>query len=187
MDFRITEETNASVFLYEYPLTRGQAALWFHHKLAPEAVAYNLAGAVAIPGDTDLEALRRALQRLAERHPMLRTFFAAQHGKPVQRVHPSIEVVFHCEDASGWSTGLLDDHLAKEIYRPFDLEQGPTWRVVVFQQAPISQRKNVEGGSRDHLVLLTLHHMIGDLWSIAIILSAVSYTHLRAHETRHDL
>jgi amino acid adenylation domain-containing protein/non-ribosomal peptide synthase protein (TIGR01720 family) len=174
MDIRSTEETNASISLHEYPLTRGQAALWFHHKVAPEAAAYNLAGAVAIPGDTELEALRSAFRRLAERHPMLRTSFSAQHGKPVQRVHPSIEVVFHCEDGSRWSMAQLDEALAKEIYHPFDLEQGPTWRVVVFQQAPISGENDVSVGPQDHLVLLVLHHMIGDLWSIAIILSEVA-------------
>lgn len=174
MDLRNTEESNASIFLHEHALTRGQAALWFHHKLAPEDVAYNLAGAVAIHGDTDLEALRRAFRRLAERHPMLRTFFAAQYGKPVQRVHPSIEVTFQCEDASGWSTAQLDEALAKEIYRPFDLEQGPTWRVVVFQRAPISRENDANVSPQDHLVLLVLHHMIGDLWSIAIILSEVA-------------
>jgi len=175
MDFRSTEETNASVFLHEYPLTRGQAALWFHHKVAPEAVAYNLAGGVAIPQDTDLDALRRALQRLADRHPMLRTFFTAQHGELVQRVYSSIEVAFQCVDASGWSMVQLDEALAKEIYSPFDLEQGPTWRVMVFQQAPISIRGNdANGRPQDHLVLLVLHHLIGDLWSIAIILSEIA-------------
>ena len=174
MDCRCTEDTNASVFIHEYPLTRGQAAIWFHHKLTPDAVDYNLSGAVAISGDSDLEALQRAFQRLAERHPMLRTHFIAQHGEPVQRVYPSTEVAFQCVDASGWSTAQLDEALAKEIYNPFDLEQGPTWRVVVFQQAPISSPKNVNNGSQDHMVLLTLHHLIGDLWSIAIILSEVA-------------
>ena len=175
MNFRSNEETNASAFLHEYPLTQTQAALWFHHKLAPESVAYNLAGAVAVPGDTDLNALRRAFQRLAERHPILRTFFTAQHGDLVQRVYSSIVVAFQCVDASGWSTAQLDEALVKEIYSPFDLEQGPTWRVVVFQQAPISIRDNDSNARpQDHLVLLTLHHMIGDLWSIAIILSEIA-------------
>ena len=174
MDFRSTEEPNAPTNLPEYPLSRGQAALWFHHKVVPESVAYNLSGAVAVPGDTSLEALRRAFRRLAERHSILRTFFAAQHGKPVQRVQPSIDVAFRCEDASGWSTAQLDEALEIEIYRPFDLEQGPTWRVVVFQRAPISGENDATVSRQDHLVLLAFHHIIGDLWSIAIILSEVA-------------
>ena len=174
MDSGTPEETSASKYYYEYPLTFGQAALWFHHKIAPESVAYNLAGAIAIPGDTDLDALRRAFQRLAERHPILRTLFAAQQGKPVQRVQPSIEVAFKVEDASRWSTAQLDNQQAKEIYRPFDLEQGPTWRVAIYQQALVTEENHSSGRSRDHLVLLILHHIIGDLWSIAIILSEIA-------------
>lgn len=163
-----------SAFLHEYPLSRGQTALWFHYKLAPESVAYNLAGAVAFPRDTDLEAFQSAFQKLAERHPMLRTFFGERHGEPVQRVHPSIEAAFQTVDASGWGTALLDDALAKEVYRPFDLEHGPTWRVVVFKQAPLSTDTNAVGEARGNLTLLTLHHIISDLWTIAIILSEVT-------------
>jgi amino acid adenylation domain-containing protein/non-ribosomal peptide synthase protein (TIGR01720 family) len=174
MDHRLTEKTNTSIFLHEYPLTRGQAALWFHYKLAPDSVAYNLAGAVTFPRDTKLEAFQRAFQKLAERHPMLRTFFAEQHGDPVQRVYPSIEIPFQSVDASGWNTVQLDDVLAKEVYRPFDLEHGPTWRVVVFKQAPASKETNDVDEARGNLTLLTLHHIIGDLWTIAIILSEVT-------------
>ncbi len=174
MDPGTPEETSAAKYDNEYPLTFGQTALWFHYKIAPESVAYNLAGAIDISGDTDLDALRRAFQRLAERHPILRTLFSAQQGKPVQCIHASIEVAFKVEYASGWSTAQLDDQLAKEIYRPFDLEQGPTWRVVVFQKAPISKENDTSGYSQDHLVLLLLHHIISDLWSIAIILSEIA-------------
>src|SRR5262249_44810212 len=85
-----------------------------------------------------------------ERHPMLRTFFAAPDGEPVQRVTPYPDVDFQCEDASDWSPAQLDERLAFEIYHPFDLEQGPTWRVLV------------------------LHHIIGDLWSIAVMMSEIA-------------
>lgn len=173
MENRSTEDTNTSAFISEYPLTRGQAALWFHHQITPQSVAYNLAVVVAIPGDTDLRALHRAFRKLAERHSMLRTLFAMQQGEPVQRVRPFLEVAFECEDASGWSAEQLDDHLAKAVYRPFDLERGPTWRVNVYQRATTSIETIPDQDSREHLVLLTLHHMIGDLWSIAIILSEV--------------
>lgn len=161
---------NVASFLDEYPLTQGQAALWFHYKLAPLSVAYNLSGAVAVPSNTDLEALQRAFQKLAERHPMLRTLFAAERGEPVQRVYSSLNIAFQVEDASKWELTQLDRRLAEEIYRPFDLERGPTWRVVVLQGAPIPENTPAE----EHLVLLVLHHIIVDLWSIAILLSEVA-------------
>src|SRR5579859_7179282 len=134
MDPRSSEEMSASMYFHKYPLSYGQRALWLLYKMAPEGVAYNLSGAVAVPGNTDLDALHRAFRRLAERHPMLCTLFAAPDGEPVQRVTPYPDVDFRCEDASDLSPAQLDESLALEIYHPFDLEQGPTWRVLVLQR-----------------------------------------------------
>ena len=72
---KIQGEIRSSNDPEECSLATGQAALWFHYKIFPESVAYNLAGAATIPVDTDLQAMRRAFQRLADRHPMLRTLF----------------------------------------------------------------------------------------------------------------
>ena len=96
MELFSSDGTALSADLREYPLSHGQRALWFLYKMAPSAVAYNLAGAAAIPGNTDLDALRRAFRRLAQRHPMLRMTFAAPGGEPVQRVHADADVAFGC-------------------------------------------------------------------------------------------
>ena len=138
MDSRSSEEMSASMYFHEYPLSYGQRALWLLYHMAPEGAAYNLSGAVAVPGNTDLDALHRAFQRLAERHPMLRTFFAAPDGEAVQRVTPYPDVDFRCEDASDLSPAQLDERLAFAISQPFDLEHGPTWRVLVLQRAPLA-------------------------------------------------
>src|SRR5450759_3457080 len=174
MDSRSSDGTAASTYLQEYPLSHGQRALWFLYKMAPGAVAYNLAGAAAIPGDTDLDALHRAFRRLAQRHPMLRTTFAAPVSEPVQRIQANPDVAFECEDATAWSPAQLDDHLATAIYSPFDLEQGPAWRVHVFQGAPIPKKHTETSDVADHLVVLTLHHIVGDLWSIAVLMSEMA-------------
>jgi amino acid adenylation domain-containing protein/non-ribosomal peptide synthase protein (TIGR01720 family) len=171
MDLISSDGTAPFAYLREYPLSNGQRALWFLYKMAPDAVAYNLAGAAAIPGDTDPDALQRAFRRLAQRHPMLRTTFAAPGGEPVQRVHAEADVAFDCEDASAWNARQLDEHLASAIYRPFDLEQGPAWRVHVFRGAPVPEENPQISGVPDHLVLLTLHHIVGDLWSVAVLMS----------------
>jgi Condensation domain len=151
MDSRSSDGTAASTYLQEYPQSHGQRALWFLYKMAPGAVAYNLAGAAAIPGDTDLDALHRAFRRLAQRHPILRTTFAAPVSEPVQRIQANPDVAFECEDATAWSPAQLDDHLATAIYRPFDLERGPAWRVHVFQGAPIPKKHTETSGVADHL------------------------------------
>ncbi len=171
MNLKDGEDGHTPDDLTDFPLSRGQRALWFHYQVAPESVAYHLAGAVTVPEDTNLETLRRAFQKLVARHAMLRARFSSKHGEGIQRVYPSIEVAFQAEDASGWNADQLDQQLEKEIDRPFDLEQGPTWRVVVFKQALVSKESDASEYTRAHLILLVLHHIIGDLWSTTILLS----------------
>ena len=143
----------------EYPLSYGQRALWFLQQVAPESAAYNLVHAARIPTELDIPALRRAFQKLVDRHPALRTTFAAPHGEPVQRVHEHMEVSFQVEDASTWSEEYLNARLAEEVYRPFDLERGPLMRVKLFTRSP-----------QDHILVLGMHHIVTDLWSLAVFL-----------------
>jgi natural product biosynthesis luciferase-like monooxygenase protein len=143
-----------------YPLSPGQKALWFLHQLAPESASYNLVGAARARADLDVAALRRSLQRSVERHASLRTTFTTHHGEPCQRVHGWMELEFQQADASAWSDSLLDEQLTEQARRPFDLERGPLLRVVVLTRSP-----------REHIILLAMHHIVGDFWSLAVLLS----------------
>ena len=183
MDSPYSADVATSAQILAYPLSVGQKALWSLYQTAPDNVAYNLSGAVAVPGDTDLNALGRAFQRLAERHPMLRTIFAAPEGEPVQRVLPEVNVDFRREEASAWDPARLDALLAEEMYRPFDLERRPAWRVLALERAPIaapiaapfvSDGDVARASQPEHLVLLVFHHILGDLWSIAVMMSEVA-------------
>jgi amino acid adenylation domain-containing protein len=122
----------------DQPLSVGQKALWFLERLAPEAGAYNVAVAARVR-DLDAGALRRALERLVERHPALRTVFPTVGDEPVQRVLPAGEVDF----AEG----------TEDAWRPFDLAHGPLLRVRV---------------SGD-LLLFAVHHIVSDFWSLAVL------------------
>ena len=144
----------------EFPLSFGQRAMWFLQQLSPSSVAHNVVHAVQIRPETNLAALRQAFQKLADRHPAFRTSFDSHQGEPVQRVQDRAEIRFEIQDGSGWSESLLDEHLAEEIYRPFDLGEAPLCRPFVFLR-----------GSRNSILLLAMHHIITDLWSMAIILS----------------
>ncbi len=104
-----------------YPLSYGQRALWFLYQLEPESASYNIASAWSIRSDLDVPALRRAFQRLVDRHPTLRTTFTLRNGEPVQQVHDYQEINFEETDASTWSGGDLEKILAAEERRPFDL------------------------------------------------------------------
>jgi amino acid adenylation domain-containing protein len=124
----------------DQPLSAGQKALWFLERLAPEAGAYNIAVAARVR-DLDAGAFRRALARLVDRHPALRTVFPTVGEEPVQRVLPAMEVDFAevAEMAEAW--------------RPFDLVHGPLIRVRL----------------AGDLLLFVVHHLVADFWSLAVI------------------
>jgi hypothetical protein len=88
----------------------------------------------------------------------LRTTFAAPHGEPVQRIQAHVQVHFCKEDASAWNAAQLNERLIEEAHRPFDLGRGPLLRVHLFQRA-----------AGEHVLLLTIHHIVADLWSLAIL------------------
>jgi hypothetical protein len=127
--------------------------------LAPESTAYHIAQAVRVWGDLDSSALRRAFQRIMDRHPAARTTFSNHQGRPIQRAHDNLEVHFDERNAGGWPREMLVREVNEEAYRPFDLERGPLARVTLFR---LSDNEGV--------LLLALHHIIADLWSVAVLL-----------------
>jgi len=142
-----------------YPLSYNQQGIWFLYQLAPESTVYNVNFAARISSDVDVPALRRALQTLVDRHPSLRTTFPAHSGKPIQQVHEQQKVRFEEIDGSTWSGEELKARLLEEAYRPFDLERGPLLRVSLIMRS-----------AREHLLLLVVHHIVIDFWSLAILL-----------------
>ena len=141
-------------------LSRGQQGLWFMHQLAPESAAYNISSAVRLRAELDSAALRRAFQSLTMRHASLRTTFeAGEDGTPWLRVHEYVKIFFQEEDASTWSDAALRGRLVEEAHRPFDLEHGPLLRVNLFRRS-----------MREHILLLSLHHIVTDFWSLGILM-----------------
>ena len=137
-------------------LSFGQQALWFLYQVDANSVAYNISFAVRIISSLDEDALHRAFQALVNRHPALRTTFAAAKGKPYQRVHEQATVSFEVEDAGRCSEADLNERITAEANRPFDLERGPLLRVRLFRRS-----------SDESLLLLVVHHIAVDLWSLA--------------------
>jgi amino acid adenylation domain-containing protein len=146
------------------PLSTGQRALWFLERLAPAAGAYNIVVAARARG-LDVPFLRRALDRLVARHPALRTVFptmpAAGEDEPVQRALPAADppqLDFAVEDVTGWSEGRVRKRLAAEAWRPFDLARGPLLRVRLFDR-----------GDGEPVLLLVVHHLVADFWSLGLL------------------
>ena len=158
--------TESLTFFYETELSHGQRSLWFLHHLAPEAGAYNIAAAARVRTPLDLERLERAFQSLVDRHGALRTTFPAVAGEPCRRVSDHLAFTLAREDATGWSPERLRSRLAEEAWRPFDLdfdlERGPLLRVTLFTGDPDGP-----------VLLLVIHHIVADFWSLAILMREV--------------
>jgi acyl carrier protein len=143
----------------EFPLSFGQQSLWFMHKVAPESAAYNVVFAARIPAALEVPALQRAFQLLVNRHGALRTSFLVREGKPVQRIREHAAVDFLQTDAVRWDDATLHESLVIEAHRPFKLEADALLRVNLFSR-----------GEAEHVLLLVLHHIIADFWSLAILM-----------------
>jgi amino acid adenylation domain-containing protein len=142
-----------------FPLSANQQALWFLYKLAPASWAYNVVFSARILSPVDVSALKTSFQTLSDRHASLRTTYSSDDGTPQQQVHPTLPVDFQQIDASGWSAEQAQEVLISEARCPFDLEVGPVMRIRLLTQTP-----------DQHILLMVIHHIAVDLWSLMILL-----------------
>ena len=149
------------------PLCLAQERLWFLNQLQPDSVAYNISQALKLTGALDLRALRGALDALLARHESLRTTFPAVDGKPVQVVGPAGPFELPVVDLSGREEAERGPEaqrlVAEEAWRPFDLSQRPLIRALL-----------IRFGTDEHVLLLAMHHIISDGWSMAVLLGELS-------------
>lgn len=149
---------------HHYPLSHGQEALWFLYNLSPDHCAYNINFAWDIEYELDIPFLKRALQAIVDRHPSLRTTFVeGRRGELRQRVHPQAALDFLRVDSAGWNRDRLREVLVQESYRPFDLAAGP-----------VSRWRLYSSGRAEHLLLLSIHHIVTDYTSIVLMLEELS-------------
>ncbi|WP_166360185.1 non-ribosomal peptide synthase/polyketide synthase [Pseudomonas akapageensis] len=145
------------------PLSLAQQRLWFLAQLEPQSSAYTIAGALQLNGDLDRDALRQAFAQLAERHEMLRAAFFAEAGQPRLRIVAGRRPLWHDFDMNDVPAeqrlAAVRQLGADEIARPFDLEHEPLLRVTLMQ---LEQDK--------HVLLVCLHHLIADGWSMALLM-----------------
>ncbi|MCC6456163.1 MAG: amino acid adenylation domain-containing protein [Caldilineaceae bacterium] len=154
----------ASGSLALYPLSHGQRALWFVHQLAPESAAYHIMLALQIDGTLDQPVLGLALQALIERHEVLRTTYPAINDQPVQMVTPAQAVSLPLTEVIDCSQDELQARLMQEADRPIDLVHGPILRTHLFKRS-----------ATEHILLLTLHHIAIDFWSLETLIDELSH------------
>ena len=141
-----------------FSLSHGQRGMWFHYRVNPNSAALNLTLPVRIRSAIDTAALRRACNRLDDRHASLRTLFEQRDGQLVQRVRATSFDVLEVIDATEENEEEFAASLQAAMHRPFRLETGPVSRVQLFSRA-----------DDDHVLLATIHHIIGDFWSLALL------------------
>jgi amino acid adenylation domain-containing protein len=147
------------------PLSFAQERLWFLYQMAPESPVYNLDSASRLSGPLDLAVLARSFAEVVRRHEVLRTTFGEPDGEPLQTVHPPAPFPLPLVDlgglgglAGGTQAAEAERLARQEAARAFDLARGPLLRAAAVRLGPW-----------DHLLLLTLHHIVADGWSMALL------------------
>jgi len=142
-------------------LSFAQERLWFLEQLDPGSPAYTIAGAIRMRGALDRPALESALGEVVGRHEALRTSFVNAEGEPVLRIAaPSaFEVAFEDLAAAGpEAESEARRRATAAVQQPFDLAQGPLVRARLLRLA-----------EEDHVLVLTMHHIVSDAWSLGVI------------------
>ncbi|MET0398243.1 MAG: non-ribosomal peptide synthase/polyketide synthase, partial [Longimicrobiaceae bacterium] len=149
------------------PLSFAQRRLWFIHRMDPAGVAYNVPVALRLRGRADAPLLERCLTEVVRRHEVLRTVFEERDGEPLQRVLEPGPVALSVADLSGLPPEEREAAVRRETRaeaaRPFDLERGPLLRAALLRTA-----------ADEAVVLLTMHHIVSDEWSTAVLVREVS-------------
>src|SRR5262249_5035469 len=143
------------------PLSFSQQRLWFLDQLQPGTPAYNIPVAWRLSGAVDIPAIRWSLNEVVRRHEVLRTTFAVFDDQPFQVIAPELSVELPIVDLSGFSEPLQEQEARRraveESQLPFHLHRGPLVRAKLLRLA-----------DEDHVLLLTMHHIVSDGWSMGL-------------------
>ncbi len=153
----------------DIPLSFAQERMWILEHVGPPSSAYHLAQALRLHGPVNVEALERAFAAVLHRHHALRTSFEVKDGRPFQKVHPEVDFVLRRaelptvhtdsgETANAEWERAIEDRMAAEVATPFDLQRAPLIRALLLCH-----------GQDVYTVVITMHHIIADGWSLKIL------------------
>jgi amino acid adenylation domain-containing protein len=153
--------------VFVFPCSFAQRRLWFLHQLDPSSFAYNITAPQQISGPLDSAVLKRSLNEVVQRHESLRTTFRSVQGEPVQVIAPSQTLDLEIIDLSSRLAAEQEEETnrlaVREAQQAFDLVQGPLMRAILLRRS-----------EHDHVLLLNMHHIISDGWSLSILMREVS-------------
>ena len=146
----------------KFPLSFAQQRLWFLDQLEPDSAVYNIPDTHSFNGPLNLQALERSLSEIVRRHEILRTTFHSIDGEPVQVIAEAqpqqLEVIDLSELPQAEREAKAERMANEETMQPFDLTRGPLFRFRLVRLAP-----------EQHILLLTMHHIISDGWSLGVL------------------
>ncbi|MEH2351124.1 MAG: amino acid adenylation domain-containing protein [Nostoc sp.] len=178
-----------------FPLSFAQQRLWVLAQLEPDSPFYNMFKAVRLKGCLDIEILERSLNEIIRRHEILRTTFSAVEGTPVQIIAPHATMKLSVVDLQRLSGKEQSEQLqllaTQDQLQPFDLTKGLLLRVTLVRLNNEPQRhgehrerekdsqicltqQSVQLNSESYALLLTMHHIIGDGWSMGVFIKELS-------------
>lgn len=160
------------------PVSWAQQRLWFIDQLEGRSTAYHIAVALRLTGTLDEDALQSALDAIVQRHEMLRTVFVSDVDGPKQEI--SAETRFALEKTTLSAAAMGSDNAASiqqqqidELHRPFSLTAGPLIR-----------GRLLRAQADEYVLLLTIHHIAADGWSVGVLLDELTELYRAHHESR---
>lgn len=145
-----------------HPLSFAQARLWFLDQLETGNPAYNISFTVHLKGLLNVTLLEQSLNEIVRRHKVLRTTFSTAENQPIQVIVPSLTLplpVVNCQFTELEFEGEVQRWATQESQQPFDLSKGPLLRAKLLCLA-----------QQEHILLLSMHHIIADEWSVEVLL-----------------
>jgi amino acid adenylation domain-containing protein len=142
-------------------LSTAQERVWVHEELSPGSAAYVMPSAIRLRGRVEAEVVRRCWALLVERHAALRTRVGLVDGEPVQDVAPVFEPALGVTDLTPLPESERAERLAElnaQACEPFDVRTGPLLRLHLVHES-----------AHEHLLLMTVHHLVADGWSISLL------------------
>lgn len=161
----------------ELPLSFAQTRLWILNQLEGERATYNMLEALQLKGSLNVAALKQAVQEIVQRHEVLRTTFIAVNGSPVQVISNDSHVVIAVVDWQDLSEQKQIEQVqqlaAAEAQQPFDLSLGSLLQVTLLKLAEHS-----------HVLLLKMHHIISDGWSMKVFVDELTALYQAFRESK---
>jgi amino acid adenylation domain-containing protein len=140
------------------PVSYAQERLLFLEELLGPSATYNVPMALRLRGPMSAEGMEESLRALVARHEVLRTTFASEGGRWTQRIGEVPAQVSLAEELPAEPWGAVMARVREEAEQPFDLQRGPPMRARLMRLA-----------ADDHVLVLTMHHAVADLWSTEIL------------------